>query len=257
MAERALDGVGVLVTRPSDQAAELVRAIESEGGRAIAFPVIDIAALHPNAVEAEAHRLQPPDIAVFVSRNAVRYGLQHAGSAAICAIGPSTAQAIEDSGHTVAIRPASGFDSEHLLAAPALADVSGQTVRIIRGNGGRELLANTLRARGARVEYLAVYERRLPAYSEAEIDEIVTRIERGDVTAITVMSVESLDNLIALLAPAGPALLSKVPLVTPAERVIKESHDRIPGARPTLATGPRASDMVRAIIELAASGQFP
>ncbi len=254
MAEQRLNGAAVLVTRPSGQAGKLVRAIEAEGGTAIVFPVIDIAPLHPDAVAVAAHRLKPPDIALFVSRNAVQYGLPYSGSAAIGAIGPATAHAIEESGYEVAIRPDAGFDSEHLLASPALADVAGQTVRIIRGTTGRELLGRTLAERGADVEYLSVYERRLPEYEKAELDAITAQLERGTVGAITVMSVESLHNLLDLLPASGVATLPKVPLVTPAERVIKECHERIPGSRPTLAAGPQASDMVRAIIALAASG---
>ncbi|MDJ0699812.1 MAG: uroporphyrinogen-III synthase [Woeseiaceae bacterium] len=254
MSDKRLNGAAVLVTRPSGQAGELVQAIEAEGGTAVVFPVIDIAPLHPDAVAAAAHRLKPPDIALFVSRNAVRHGLPYAGSAAIGAIGPATARAIEKSGCEVTIRPETGFDSEHLLASPALADVAGQTVRIIRGTTGRELLGKTLAERGAHVEYLSVYERRLPQYDQAELDAVTAQLERGTIGAITVMSIESLRNLLALLPPRGLAALPKVPLVTPAERVIKECHERIPGSRPTLAAGPQASDMVRAIIALAASG---
>ncbi len=254
MGSEPLSGFSVLVTRPAGQAAELARAIEAEGGTPVVFPVIDIAPLPPDAVAVAAHRLKPPDIALFVSRNAVHHGLAYADSAAIGAIGPATARAIEESGHEVAIRPDGGFDSEHLLASSALADVAGQTVRIIRGTNGRELLGKTLAERGADVEYLAVYERRLPEYEQAELAAVASRLERGEIQAITAMSVESLRNLHALLPPSGVAALPKVPLVTPAERVIKECHVRFPGSRPTLAAGPQASDMVRAIIALAASG---
>ncbi len=254
MADKSLNGSTVLVTRPARQAVELAQAIEAQGGRAIVFPVIDIAPLHPDTVAVAAHRLKPPDIAVFVSRNAVDFGLPYAGSAAIAAVGPATARAVEESGYEVAIRPAAGFDSEHLLASPALADVAGQTVRIIRGTTGRELLGKTLAERGADVEYLAVYERRLPEYEPSELDAIAARLERGELGAIVVMSVESLRNLLTLLPPRSVSMLPKVPLVTPAERVIKECHHRLPGSRPTLAAGPQASDMVRAIIALAASG---
>ncbi len=254
MTEQPLCGVTVMVTRPAGQAVELARAIEAEGGNAILFPVIDIVPLHPDAVAAAADRLQPPDIVLFVSRNAVQFGLPYAGTGAIGAIGPATARAVEESGYEVEIRPNAGFDSEHLLASPVLADVAGQTVRIIRGNKGRELLGATLAERGAQVEYLAVYERRLPEYDETELDSIAAQLGRGEIGAITVMSVESLRNLLTLLPAGGVAALPKVPLVTPAERVIKECHDRIPGSRTTLAAGPQASDMVRAIIALAASG---
>ena len=149
-----LDGVGVLVTRPQRQADGLVAAIESRGGVAIRFPVIE-ARPHPQAdVIAMAETLHIPDIVIVVSANAVRFGLRFAGDAAIAAVGPATARSVENSGRQVDIRARDGFDSEQLLATPELQDVAGKVVRIIRGNGGRELLASTLRERGATVESL-------------------------------------------------------------------------------------------------------
>ena len=254
MADGALQGVGVLVTRPRAQAGKLIAAIEAAGGEAIGFPVLEIAARHPELVEADANRLERPDIAIFVSANAVRYGLPFAGDAAICAIGPATAAAIEESGLDVSIRPEDGFDSEHLLAEPALQDVSGQTVRIIRGADGRELLADSLRERGANVEYLSVYERQIPRYSESELQELANRWLAGDIDYVTVMSVASLENLLQLLPAACLERLVTSVLVTPAARVLKEAHNRIPGPQHKLADGPQASDMVRAIIELAQPG---
>ena len=89
--------------------------------------------------------LPDPDITVFVSRNAVEFGIAYAGGE-LAAIGPATAAAIRDAGSAVSICPASGFDSEHLLREPAFSDMAGKTVRIIRGNPGREKLATELRA---------------------------------------------------------------------------------------------------------------
>ena len=170
MAEASLSGLGVLVTRPAHQAGELVAAIEAAGGRAIRFPTIEIVPRNDADVERDAADLGEPDIVIFVSANAVRFGLGYAGSASVAAVGPATAAAIEAAGRDVDIRPAEGFDSEHLLAEAALEDVGGKTVRIVRGNSGRELIADTLRGRGAIVEYLAVYERRAPAADTGEIE---------------------------------------------------------------------------------------
>ena len=254
MADDALRGSGVLVTRPRAQAGELVAAIESHRGAAIAFPVLDIQPRHPDTVETEAHQLEKPDIVIFVSTNAVRFGLPYTGDAAIGAIGPATAAAIGESGLEVSIRPADGFDSEHLLGDPALRDVAGQTVRIIRGTDGREVLAKTLRQRGAEVEYLCVYERRLPEYTGSELRELSSRFAAGDIDCVTVMSVASLTNLFELLPRECLEQLAKTLLVTPAARVIKEAHNLLPGWQHKLADGPQAGDMVDAIIELAQSG---
>ncbi len=257
MADAPLAGVGVLVTRPAAQAGELIAAIEAAGGRSIVFPVIEIAPRSPQDVAADLAGLSDPDIVIFVSRNAVEHGLAWSGSGAIAAVGPATASAIEAAARVVDIRPTSGFDSESLLAEPALTDVRGKTIRIIRGNGGRELLATTLRERGANVDYLEVYTRRVPGYSQAEIEGIARRLEAGEIDVVVVMSVESFRNLLALLPETCHRALAKWPLVTPAARVIKEVTDRLPGCPVTLADGPGADEIVRAIATLAphSSGQ--
>ncbi len=256
-------GVGVLVTRPRTQAAELVEAIKSKGGTVVCFPVIEIVPRDATEVAAAAAALPNPDIAIFVSRNAVTHGLPHAAAAAKAAVGPATAAAIRAAGQTVEIDPGQGYDSEHLLAEPALRDVAGKQVLIIRGgNGhqgrGRELLADTLRERGGIISYLPVYERSLPVINPALLAEVETAWRDGNINAITAMSVETLDNLSTLLPKWCAQQLENVPLVTPAARVIKEALDRYPASSPILASGPQAADMVDAIIAMQQhSGQTP
>jgi uroporphyrinogen-III synthase len=192
MASDALAGIGVLVTRPKHQANKLVDAIEALGGSTVRFPVIEIVPRETADILADTHVLEDPDIAIFVSPNAVRHGLSYAGNAQIAVVGPATALAIEAAGRSVDIRPASGFDSEHLLAEPALEAVRGSNVRIIRGNEGRGLIAETLKSRGASVDYLSVYARRAPEYSDSELKELETQWRSGAIDVITVMSIESL-----------------------------------------------------------------
>jgi uroporphyrinogen-III synthase len=209
--------------------------------------VIEIAPRSTQAIEAELAGRADPDIVIFISRNAVEHGLAWSGDAAIAAVGPATAAAIEAAARVVDIRPASGFDSESLLGEPALETVKGKTIRIIRGNGGRELLATTLRERGAHVDYLEVYARQLPDYPEPEIEAVARRLTAGEIGAVVVMSVESLRNLLALLPESCHPAFAKTRLVTPASRVIKEVADRLPGCPATLAEGPGADEIVRAI----------
>jgi len=248
MDDNELAGVGVLVSRPRHQAIELVAAITRMGGSVVELPVIEIVPRASDAIADDVSNLHDPDIAVFVSANGVRHGLAYAGSAKMAAVGPATAAALESAGHGVDIRSPAGYDSEHLLAESALQDVSGKVVRIIRGDGGRELIAETLRSRGATVEYLAVYDRQKPAYSASEMTELEQQWRAGAVKVVTVMSVESLTNLIAILPEWCKNELESTPLVTPASRVIKEALNRFPGIPTTLARGPQASDMVEAIL---------
>jgi len=243
-----LKGVGVLVTRPRAQAVELVELIQSKGGKVISFPVIEIVPRDESAIAADCALLPRPDITLFVSRNAVAHGLAYVAGAIKGAVGPATAAAIESHGQTVEIRPATGFDSESLLAESTLQDVSGKTIRIIRGDGGRELLADTLRERGATVDYLSVYERVLPDCSPELLARVESAWRSGSLHAITVMSARTLKNLIVLLPDWCKQRIDDVPLVTPASRVIKEALSCCPQSRPFLASGPQADDMVDAII---------
>ena len=249
MTDAALAGVGVLVTRPERQADELVTAIESLGGTAIRFPALVIEPRDPAAVSADVESLDDPDIVIFVSPNAVRYGLDCAGGGAVAAIGPATAAAIAAAGRGVDIVSASGYNSEHLLAEPALKDVSGKVIRIIRGQRGRELLADTLRSRGATVDFVAVYERSSPDYDDADIAALEARLAAEEVDITTVMSAESLRNLVAILPASCLDHLVETRLVTPAARVIKEALELLPGIPTTLAQGPQVDDMVRAMLE--------
>jgi len=257
MSEAPLKGVGVLVTRPRSQVAELVSGIESAGGTAFCFPVMEISALDDNVVSASAAALPKPDIVIFISRNAVEYGLRYTGGGKIAVIGPATARAVRAAARVVDIQPASGFDSEHLLDEPALKEVAGKHVRIIRGNNGRELLSAELAARGATVDYLSVYDRHLPGVSAETLADIESRWRQGLINVITVMSVQSLRNLVVLLPDWCQHQIESTPLVTPAGRVLKEALDLYPASRPILASGPRASDMVEAIIALHKTDRGP
>ena len=250
MTDAPLQDVGVLVTRPRIQAAELVEAIESRGGHAYCFPVIEIAPFEELDIRNSVTHLGDPDLVIFVSRNAVEHGIRFTGGAEIAVIGPATAKAVVAAGRVVDIQPAEGFDSEHLLAEERLRAVEGQCVRIIRGNQGRELLADELKQRGAIVEYLSVYERRLPDVAAEALADLEQQWRQGHINAVTAMSVQSLTNLIDLLPEWCVSQLESTPLVTPAGRVIKEALERYPASRPILAAGPGAEDMVQAIIAL-------
>lgn len=247
MPELDLDGVGVLVTRPRHQAGDLTDEIEARGGTVIAFPVIEIVARDEADVLADVAQLKDPAITIFISRNAVEHGLPYANGQ-LAAIGPTTAEAIHKAGARVDICPSSGFDTEHLLAEPALDDIAGKTIRIIRGDGGRELLASSLEARGAHVDYVVAYRRKMPAYTSKELDSLERRWRAGELSAVVVMSVQSLEFLGALLPGWCREQLNRTPLVTSAARVLKEAVNQYPGCPAILAAGPQTSDIVDALI---------
>ena len=80
----------------------------------------------------------------------------------VATVGGASVRALERFGITGVVAPQGRYDSESLLDLPALAAVNGRRVVIFRGEGGRELLGETLRARGAVVEYAECYRRVRP-----------------------------------------------------------------------------------------------
>ena len=257
MSEGALDGCRVLVTRPVDQAEALVSAIRSAGGDALHFPAIRIIGRDEDDIGDELASCPEPDILIFISRNAVTFGYPATRrfEASIAAVGPATQAALEELGASVDIRPDDDFDSEGLLAHPALADVSGKSITIVRGERGRELLAETLSARGAVVRHLTVY-RRERAEPPAELAQEVGRaIAQGDIDYAVVLSTETLNHLLALLPPDAQAALRETPLVAPGERVIQNVLERLPGNPALMASGPTPADIVNAIANAWRSGK--
>ena len=247
MPDLDLAGTAVLNTRPTQTANELAEAVRIRGGRSVAFPVLQIVPRDSETVRADAEALPAADVTIFVSRNAAEFGSGFA-SGRVAAVGPATASALEKLGCSVDVLPEGGFDSEHLLEAPELENAEGRRYRIVRGDAGRELLADELSRRGGRVDYLAVYERRRPSYSQSELDDIAELFNNRGIDAIVVMSVQSLENLDALMPANCTDAFHRTPLVTPAARVIKELHKRGPDRPAALAASPRPDDILDAIV---------
>ena len=255
--ESPLAGYRILVTRPKHQADELVSAIEDAGGEVMRFPVIQITGRSPDVVAREFASLPKPDIAIFVSKNAVDHGLPavRGCSPAIAAVGTTTRTAIEAAGVDVAIRSDDGFDSEHLLQHPALNDVRDRNVLIVRGESGRELIADTLKKRGADVSYLSAYRREMRRAPAKELDSLEGSWREGSIHCVTVMSVETLENLLHQLSPGSLERLRQTPLVAPGARVIQTAMELVPGITAVAASGPQTADMLNALIETLHSGQ--
>jgi uroporphyrinogen-III synthase len=131
------------------------------------------------------------------------------------------------------IAPTGRFDSEALLALPALANVGGWRVVIFRGDGGRELLGDTLRERGATVDYVECYRRARP---NADVEPLLKRWGRGEIDAVTVSSSEGLRNLYDMLGKLGQAWLKRTPLFAPHARIA--ANARALGCERVIETGP-------------------
>jgi uroporphyrinogen-III synthase len=222
-----LAGLGILVTRPVRQAGAFAQKIAALGGTPVVFPAIAILPPADPAALARAHAmLDDYDFAVFVSANAVEYGApdprQWPAGLVAFAPGLGTAEALAAIGIGGVRVPATTFDSEGLLALPDLVAVAGRKVAIFRGDGGREHLGETLRARGAHVDYVACYQRARPSGGAAGLAEA---FRDGRVDAVTITSGEGLDNLWALAADAMRAGWRAVPTFVPHPRIAEHARE--------------------------------
>jgi len=218
-----LEGVGVLVTRPEQQASALCRLLESHGAAAYRFPGLNIVE-HPMRRTLLARLASAPDFdcIVFVSANAVRFGasiLAQRRDLAIAAVGPATARALNQSGYRVSVVSEEGFDSEHLLAHPRFASVQGKRILIVKGSGGRGLLEHELKLKGALVEFAEVYERRAPTPTAEALAALEACFDAGAVQLITATSLEIARNLFAIAPGRLRSHFENLRWVAPSERV--------------------------------------
>lgn len=211
-----LTGLSVLVTRPLPQAQELANGIAKFGGDPIVFPSISIQALSATAPE-------PHDLLIFASVHAVEFGaplIQKTPGTRIAAIGKATAAALAAVNLPADIVPDASFTSEALLAEPNLQLAAGQRALIVRGEGGRELLRETLTAQGLIVNVLEVYRRVQPAVSPATLAALEQRWAEEGIDAVTATSLATFTHLLAMLSERGCELLKGTPLLAPSRRII-------------------------------------
>ena len=227
----ALAGRVIVVTRPRHQAVALQQAIADAGGHPLSFPLLEIGPVADDAaLRAAAARLDTYRFAAFVSPNAVAYALPVLLAAGPwprglvpLAVGQSTVRALAAFGVTGTVAPSERFDSEALLALPDLAEdhVRGTRVAIFRGDGGRELLVDTLRDRGATVDCIACYMR-LPPATDPSV--LLAAWRAGRLDAVTVSSSEGFRYLVERLDAVGRAYLRATPIFVPHERIAETAR---------------------------------
>ncbi len=251
-ADLPLRGSGVLVTRPAHQAQQLARLIEAAGGEPILFPALEIFdSADPSVLHALIARLDDFDLAIFISSNAVNKAMELIRAKhelpprlTIAAIGLGSRKALEHWKVEQVVTPRHRFDSEGLLELPEFQDMRGKRVVIFRGEGGREMLGETLVARGAQLEYAECYRRASPVVDPSLL---LQRWARGEVQAVTVTSGESLRNLFDMLGSAGREWLKKTLLVAPHERIGTTARDM--GVERVWITAAGDEALVKGVIE--------
>jgi uroporphyrinogen-III synthase len=249
-----LHGIGVLVTRPEQQAMPLCRLLQAQGAVTMELPAIEIKPCGDRrAMQARIGALEAYDLVVFTSANAVRFGsslLEQRRDLPLAAIGPATARALNQSGYEVALQPAE-FDSEGLLNSPRLEHIRGQRLLLIKGCDGRPLLEQELTSRGAHVVCAEVYARMPANPTAARIAAVRTEIDAGRLHVITATSVEIGSHLLEML-PGAEFL--KLSWLVPGARVAAALRRRGLLAPLVTAASAEDQDMVSALL-LWRSGQ--
>jgi len=216
-------GWRLLLTRPAEDCAALAQTLAGQGVFSSCLPLLDIVPLPVSEKIRQAITQLPSCSAVIVvSKPAARIALDLLeGASALTmpwfSVGAATAQILLDHGLDASF-PATGDDSEALLQLPRLREAvsqPGAQVLILRGEAGRELLAERLRELGASVEYLELYRRDLPAYAP---DELPRRIEAERLNGLVVSSGQGFEHLRQMAGNTWPAIAS-LPLFVPSPRV--------------------------------------
>ena len=209
----------VVLTRPQADSERLSETLQNEGFQTRVMPIITIEAI-PTAEQAPAPSLSDDALCIFISANAVRFGLPQLGSAlardsdlTVIAVGNKTRDTLAAEGIQAQVPVRA--DSEGLLAMPALSAPDSRDVVIVKGEGGRELLASELTGRGARVTEWACYRRCWPEVDVSGLMEISAGL------IFQASSGEMVSRLAELLAGEGQVDLFQSPIIVPSDRVAR------------------------------------
>lgn len=199
----------VLLTRPEGRNGALQSALQSAGADVTVAPLLAIVPLE--SLDATAQQrcrqrildLDHYSIVIFISVNAVEQGCelidtywpQWPMGLELFAIGEATARALQARGLPVSEAGEGAMNSEALLALAALQHIDQQRILIVRGLGGRETLAETLRQRGARVDYAECYGRAATAISGGELAALLIQHQ---INTVVLNSGETLARFVAL-----------------------------------------------------------
>jgi uroporphyrinogen-III synthase len=251
MPDAELAGRTIAITRPVEQARPLADLIRQHGGTPLLLPLIAIMPLENySQFDACLNQLDSADWAIFISSNAVQQAmprmLRHAPAPPpglrFAAIGASTAAELRKFGIRQVLTPQHRYDSEHLLALPEMQAVAGLHILIFRGQGGRELLAQTLSARGAEVVFAECYRRVNPQRNAGDLARLW---QNKKLHALVVTSSEALRNLLEIAGDA--AWLREALLCVNHERIAELAQQH--GLRVALAEAPGDEGMLQCLIQ--------
>ena len=227
--DNSLRGLHLLITRPVEQAYIWARQLRELGAVVTVQPMLEIEPLTEEESKTDIinviHRFDEFRKVIFISQNAVKYGMQWLHRywqslpqvVEFFAIGASTAVSLQT--RNVDVQSTGiAMNSEALLKLAAMQRVGGQKILVFRGCGGRSYLGDELRKRGAWVEYCELYRRKLPLIKAPALPNAFYKTT-GLTPITTVHSGETLTNLVKTVSSPQLTWLQKQPLLTPGERV--------------------------------------
>jgi uroporphyrinogen-III synthase len=244
----------VLITRPVMPASRTAQRLAALGATPYVFPTTIIEAPSDRRPLKDAlSNLSSYHAVIFVSPSAAEMTISPLGappiklpdSLLVFAPGHGTAEELQLRGVEDVGIPTTSFDSEGLLALPALQAklVKGKRIAIFRGNDGREVLREELVKRGATVDAITAYHRRAPAVLPTGLIEL---IREKKLTAISAMSSDSVTNLVAILPKAEQIVLFALPLYASHERIAETATKT--GFRNVIATQAGDAGLITALL---------
>lgn len=225
---RRLVGRRILICRPEPEASRLANSFRTVGADVRVLPLITREPLPETpATRTLLQNLDLYSHVIAVSPYAAKLFLALADNwwpqfpvgIHWYGVGSGTAAVLSRHGLTPR-KPGSGWTSEALLELPSLQRFSHDKVLLVRGEGGRELLPQTLAERGADVTLLALYRRLQPHHDNTTVKEVLLSFQPE---AVVTLSGETLNNFIALSKNSGHSP-DKTLVVVPANRVAEQAR---------------------------------
>ncbi|PKH07642.1 uroporphyrinogen-III synthase [Moritella sp. Urea-trap-13] len=246
--------IRALITRPHEKGEQLARQIEAANGAALCCPFIDISAGQQfDKVSPLLENLQSDDYIIAISDNAVNY----ANASLILdnkawpqqinyiAVGPTTAKSWQKYGIRHAKIPDS-HDSEGVLKLFANVSLANKNIVILRGNGGRETMAEDLRRRTANVTYCEVYQRTVPDYDQ---EMLINKWQQFAINSVIITSGEILGNLIKTIPYTALPWILNLHFIVPSPRIAALAHE-LGIAHVTIASGASNNSLFNAVKQL-------
>ena len=220
----------VVITRPLAQAGSLATAVAALGRTPVLLPLLEIAPLaDQSGLHAALAGLADYALVAFVSPNAIDAAFAHVErwprQVALAVLGEGSRAALArhglDAGNATILGPLdpTRSDSENLLASLDLAALAGKKILIVRGDSGRELMADAFRAAGAEVSVVPAYRRSVPALSPELAARLRALLDGPNDWIIT--SSEALRGLFDLLRQLDEVLVEQM----------QQQHVIVPHAR--------------------------